>query len=66
MVLIINGERYEFDEDVSVMEMLKILEVKRSRVAVELNRKIVRKGEFETTLLRDGDVIEVVNFVGGG
>jgi sulfur carrier protein len=66
MVLIINGERYVFEEDVSVMEMLEILDVKRSRVAVELNKKIVRKSEFENTLLSDGDVIEVVNFVGGG
>lgn len=66
MVLIINGERYVFEEDVSVMEMLEMLDVKRSRVAVELNKKIVRKGEFETTHLRDGDVIEVVSFVGGG
>ncbi|NIS75790.1 MAG: sulfur carrier protein ThiS [Deltaproteobacteria bacterium] len=66
MVLIINGERYVFEEDVSVMEMLEILDVKHSRVAVELNKKIVRKSEFETTLLSNGDMIEVVSFVGGG
>ena len=36
------------------------------RVAVELNEEIVPKAEYETTVLRDGDCVEIVSFVGGG
>lgn len=37
-----------------------------SRVAVELNGQIVRKAQYAETVLKDGDVVEVVSFVGGG
>jgi sulfur carrier protein len=66
MILIINGERYTFEEDMSIKEMLESFELKSSRIVVELNKKIVSKNDHETTFLRDGDVIEVVQFVGGG
>lgn len=66
MVLIINGEKYIFEEDVSIKEMLELLDIRSSRVAVELNRKIVGKKDYEDTFLRDGDAVEVVHFVGGG
>lgn len=66
MVLVINGEDHIFENDVSIRELLDMLGVKRSRVAVELNRKIVGKGEYDTTFPRNGDVIEIVQFVGGG
>lgn len=36
------------------------------RIAVELNGDIVPKAQYEQTVLRDGDVLEVVSFVGGG
>lgn len=66
MNLTVNGERYAFDEDMSIKEMLERFELRSTRIVVELNKKIIRKNEHETTLLRDGDVIEVIHFVGGG
>ncbi len=36
------------------------------RIAVELNGEIVPKAEYGNTVLKDGDVVEVVSFVGGG
>lgn len=36
------------------------------RVAVELNLDIVPKSQYDSTVLKDGDVVEVVSFVGGG
>lgn len=38
----------------------------RARIAVEINGAIIRKSEYDKTMLRDGDKIEVVSFVGGG
>ena len=39
---------------------------KRERIAVECNEEIVPKSEYDNTILEDGDVLEVVSFVGGG
>ena len=68
MNLIINGESREFPELSMVLSalLLEKLGMKGDRVAVELNREIVRRGEWESTVLKDGDRLEIVHFVGGG
>lgn len=50
----------------TVAEYLETTDYNRSRIAVERNGEIVPKSEYDSTLLNDGDVIEVVSFVGGG
>lgn len=50
----------------TVAQYLETTDYNRSRIAVERNGEIVPKSEYESTLLNDGDVIEVVSFVGGG
>lgn len=50
----------------TVAQYLETADYNRSRVAVERNGEIVPKAEYDSTLLEDGDVIEVVSFVGGG
>jgi sulfur carrier protein len=49
-----------------VKHLLEFLEMDPARVAVELNRAIVRKQDWESTVVQDGAVVEVVWFVGGG
>lgn len=61
----INGELLDKDGK-SVSEMLADMDVSSQRVAVELNEEIVPKAEYDTTILKDGDHVEVVRFVGGG
>ena len=61
----VNGELYDFN-GINVDEMLVKMEYKKGRVAVELNYEIVPKAAYETTTLKDEDVVEVVQFVGGG
>ncbi len=65
MVLVVNGERQEAPEGSTVVELLQALGV-RGRVAVERNGTVLRQAEHSETRLRDGDVLEVVSFVGGG
>lgn len=48
------------------MVLLDLLGVQKERVAVELNLNIVPKGRFGETVLKNGDRIEIVSFVGGG
>ena len=50
----------------TVSEYLETADFSRSRVAVERNGEIVPKSDYDSTVLNDGDVIEVVSFVGGG
>jgi thiamine biosynthesis protein ThiS len=50
----------------TVLELLSHLEVPAGRVAVEVNREVVRRAEHETRYVEDGDAVEVIHFVGGG
>jgi sulfur carrier protein len=62
----VNGEPRTITAGSSVVEMLQQLGADGQRVAVELNRSIVRKGEWAATLVEPGSQIEIVEFVGGG
>jgi len=66
MRLTINGEVMDTIRAATVQELLDELKITPGRVAVEVNLNVVRKAEYETYRLRDGDAVEIVNFVGGG
>ena len=66
MKLILNGELVEVKEQCSLTELLELVALPSDRVAIELNKCVVRKRSWEETTLKDGDRIEVVHFVGGG
>ena len=66
MRLILNGENFETSKAGTVRELLDELKIISGRVAVEVNLKILRKADYETYKLSEGDKIEIVNFVGGG
>ena len=61
----INGEMLDKNGK-SVSEVLSEMDISSQRVAVELNEEIVPKARYDETILRDGDTVEVVRFVGGG
>jgi sulfur carrier protein len=62
----VNGEGKEVVEGVSLTDLIKQLDLPIQRIAVELNREVVRRSEWDKTALRNGDRIEIVHFVGGG
>ena len=66
MKLIINGQEQNFDGGLSLAALLEKLGMKQDRVAVELNREIVRRESWAETTLSEGDKLEIVHFVGGG
>ncbi|HEX6905735.1 MAG TPA: sulfur carrier protein ThiS [Terriglobales bacterium] len=67
MKLQINGEERELaEEDVTLAALVEQLGMKADRVAVELNREIVRRDLWPQTRLHTGDRLEIVQFVGGG
>ena len=66
MRVYINGEAREFSSPLSLAQLIAELDLPPARIAVELNRTVVRRNEWSTTDLRDDDRIEIVHFVGGG
>jgi len=62
----VNGEERRFPAGTRIRELLLELGVSTPRVAVERNREILPKAEYESTALAEGDELEVVEFVGGG
>lgn len=66
MEVVVNGERKSVPSGLSVTALLQTLQVPLDRVAVELNKAIVRKRNWEETPVPEGSQIEIVQFVGGG
>lgn len=66
MLIKLNGEPREVDDGTSLPELISTLELKPEQIAVELNREVVRRARWNEIVLREGDVVEIVHFVGGG
>lgn len=62
----VNGESRKTGVGVTVADLLRELEIKPDRVAVELNLEILDRQEFERRNLSEGDRIEIISFMGGG
>lgn len=65
-MIIVNGKEINLTEDTTVAEYLEQNQYQVKRIAVELNGDILPKYSYSDTMLKDGDCLEVVTFVGGG
>ena len=66
MRLVVNGEERDIAEGSTVRALLDVLNLGAGPVAVERNGDVVPRKEHATTVLAEGDRVEVVHFVGGG
>ncbi len=66
MKIFINGETKEITEQHNLLGLLKHFSLPSERIAIELNKQVVRKKDWENILISDADKIEIVHFVGGG
>lgn len=66
MQIILNGEPHEIADGMTVEALVLTLADDPRGVAIERNLEIVPKAEHAETVLKDGDKLEVVQFVGGG
>ena len=66
MKIIVNQKLLVFDDKISLEHLLKNLAVTKKYMAVEINEIIIPKSEYTEYQLKDGDVVEVINAVGGG
>lgn len=66
MTIFLNGEKKEIPQELTVAGLLQHLDIKPGRVAVEINEEIVRKAAYADVAVKEGDRVEVVQFMGGG
>ena len=66
VTIVVNGEQRNVDEGQSVAGLLQELNLGVERLAVELNKRIVRRLDWPDIQLKPGDIVEIVHFVGGG
>jgi thiamine biosynthesis protein ThiS len=66
MTIKLNGDAHVLQAPLSVTALLEQLEIDARRVAVELNLAVVKKAAYDSSVIKEGDEVEIVNFVGGG
>ena len=66
MTITLNGDPFTLDDPLTITGLLAHLEIDPRTVAVERNFAVVKRDDYATTAIAEGDQIEVVNFVGGG
>ena len=62
----LNGKKTSVDDQVSLSEILKNLDIPINKVAIELNKEIVNKKKLISIKIKNNDIIEIVHFIGGG
>ena len=66
MQIFLNGEIKEINGNFNLIELLDFFSLPNERIAIELNKEVVRKKDWQSIKLKEADKIEIVHFVGGG
>ena len=64
--IVVNGEDRELADNLLLEQLVADLHLALDRVAIERNGNVVRRSEWQTTVLAENDRVEIVHFVGGG
>lgn len=64
--VVVNDEPRAIAPGATVADLVAMLGLGPRRIAVEVNRAIVPRIEYGSTVLHEGDTVEVIHFVGGG
>ena len=66
MELMVNGDKRSVPDGTTVSQLFELLQVAPERVVVEVNLAILKRAQHAGTMLKEGDRVEIVRFVGGG
>ncbi|MDC0074404.1 sulfur carrier protein ThiS [Alphaproteobacteria bacterium] len=66
MQITINGQKYQFENQISINDLLNFLKIDSKKVAFECNLEIIPKSQYNSLFLKDNDKVEIVHFIGGG
>ncbi|MFI5173380.1 MAG: sulfur carrier protein ThiS [Terriglobia bacterium] len=64
--VLLNGEKIQVPENLSLRDCVTHLGLPGERIAIEHNREIVKRKDWASREVREGDTLEIVHFVGGG
>jgi len=62
----LNGLSYEINDGISLNQLLNKLEIKKGKVAIEVNGEIIERTKYPSLILNKNDKVEIVHFIGGG
>ena len=62
----LNGKNETLEDEINVANFLEQKSIKQQSVVVMINEDIIKKDKFETTLIKNGDKVEILRFVSGG
>ena len=66
MQIIVNGDTLDFPKGADLAQLLTQLGLGQAKIAVEVNREIVPRSQYNAYTLKDGDALEIVQAIGGG
>jgi len=64
--IVVNGSETDVRDGIRIGDLISTLALNPERLAIELNKKIIRRISWDSTSLSEGDRVEIVHFVGGG
>ena len=66
MYIVLNGKKFEVDEKDTISQLLKKIDIRSSKVAVEVNKVVIPKEKYKYFKFNNKDRVEIVTFIGGG
>lgn len=66
MEIQVNGKKMSLEESISLEELVKKMDYDKRRIAAEVNLEIIDKEHYNNVMLKEGDIVEIVSFMGGG
>lgn len=67
MVITVNGKNISLEKEITVIQLLEEQSVKmKDYVTVQINEEIISREKFDSVLIKEGDIIEFIYFMGGG
>ena len=66
MNITVNGNQQNCPSDTNIYQLLTILSMQDKRIAIEINKEVIPKGAFGSHMLNDGDIVELIQAIGGG
>ena len=64
--IVLNGENKAISKNTNINQLLKDLDLENVRLAVELNKEIISRSDYSLRALNEGDIVEIVQAIGGG
>jgi sulfur carrier protein len=62
----LNNKQYQIEKSVTLEKLLKILNITETKIAIEVNRVVIPKSNYNKHMINDNDKIEIITAIGGG